>query len=91
MVVVFWLLVFGKLLIYYLKPNTNHQQPTTISFLFFIYFSLLIFSISKESPVNFSLLIFRNPSIKSIETKKRDTRKYLFLRSRMGLNQRPPD
>ena len=38
MVVGFWLLVFGKLLIYYLRPNTNHQQPTTITFLFFYIF-----------------------------------------------------
>ena len=36
MVVGFWLLVFGKLLIYYLRSNTNNPQP------FFIYFYLLI-------------------------------------------------
>lgn len=33
----FGLLVFGKLLIYYLRPTTKNPQP------FFIYFYLLIF------------------------------------------------
>ena len=36
-VVGFGLLVFGKLLIYYLRPTTKNPQP------FFIYFCLLIF------------------------------------------------
>ena len=34
MFVGFWLLVFGKLLIYYLRSNTNNPQPFLFIFIY---------------------------------------------------------